>query len=125
MNFQYYNYMFDLPFLHMYTPEGVGFIKALNNYSSVTIFSNKSIQIICKYHWDTWNDAIYYLRLVPYTILLLCFLIWSNLVITYSHHVGHNSDELTPLQEVRYRRADIVLCWILIAPASFFMLDEA
>ena len=48
-NFQYYNYMYDLPFLHLHTPEGVAFIQALDSQDDVSLFAHKSIEIIVKY----------------------------------------------------------------------------
>ena len=49
MNCQYYNYMFDLPSLHLYTDEGKAFIQALDTQNDVNLFSYKSVQMIVKY----------------------------------------------------------------------------
>ena len=62
--------------------------------------------------------------MIPYGILLLCFLFWSNMVVEHSHE--HVTEEGLPIDEgdVKYRKADIALCWILISCTSFFMITE-
>jgi len=101
---------------------------ALDENSDVMLFSHKSVQLICKYQWANWGPAIYYLKMLPYAILLITFLIWNNLILSHSHFdygiVDENGNIIADDKAVRFRRADIALCIILIVDSTFFMLTE-
>jgi hypothetical protein len=106
----------------------------------MTIFAHKSVQLIINKHWDMRQRAIYGLKLIPYALMLAAFVMWSNLVLSYSHELDHDeyaeklqlfNDGLLTEEEagyftmiVEYRKWDVALCWVLIAFASFFMLTE-
>jgi len=96
-NQRYENYIFDLPFLHGREREGLKFIESLENHSDIKIFSYKSIQILINKHWDKRQKAIYALKLIPYTAMLAIFMVWSNLVLSYSHTYEPNHAETAAL----------------------------
>jgi hypothetical protein len=84
-NCRYSNSFFDLPWIHDFTVEGRDFLEACKQNDDIKFFSSKSIQMIVNEHWERWRPAIYGLKLIPFTLLLLTFMFWSNLILTHSH----------------------------------------
>lgn len=143
-NQQYNNYFFDLPSLHTESEAGLRFISAMaDDDIDVSLFSFKTIQMLVNFHWKQMQTKIYCLKIVPYTIMLVVFWVWSNIIIQKSHKnyeldaqsdntfrlledlVATNSTLASDiLERNRYRLADIIFCYILIVCSSYFMVTE-
>ena len=81
------NYFFDIPYLHSSDEIGVSFIEALDAYPDIDIYSYESIQMLIDFHWKSNKTKIKMFRMFPLYLMLGCFWIWSNLVVSYSHSV--------------------------------------
>jgi hypothetical protein len=130
-NCRYTNSFFDLPWLHDFTLDGRDFLEACQDHDDIKFFSHKSIQLLVNHHWEQWQRAVFGLKLIPFTMLLVVFMFWSNLILTHSHSpqvrdsLGHLTDfDADGTNVVIYRKADIAASWFLIIMGCFFMLTE-
>ena len=99
--------------------------------------------MLVNFHWKQMQTKIYCLKIVPFTIMLVVFWVWSNIILQKSHKnyeiVTDSENTLRLLETIvatnstladdilehnRYRLADKIMCYILIVCSSYFMVTE-
>lgn len=121
---RYQNWFYDLPSLHDISSTGFAFIQAIDDYEDIELFSLKSVQMLVNFHWRKAEHLVYFLKIIPFTLMLVIFTLWSNLILTRSHDESFDDSSSLLGTYTNYRRADVITCYILIGCCSFFLITE-
>lgn len=88
------------------------------------LYSNRSMQVLINYKWHQFQGAIYALQIIPFTLILVVFMFWSNFILLHSHSA--EGEDIIQIGETghSYRWADVMTSFLLLILTTFFMLTE-